>query len=115
MTAPLDGLIYSRDDDGAMLLLSLETKNEEEVEGRTDGEQDGLVVLSLLELLSLPLQLSEWCSFLLVVDVEPPLPHPLFVTKGMHTPMWNGTTRRGNVGQNEDMRYSPELPRDRPR
>jgi hypothetical protein len=38
VTAPLDGLIYSRDDDGAMLLLSLETKNEEEVEGRTDGE-----------------------------------------------------------------------------
>ena len=38
VTVPLDGLIYSRDDDGAMLLLSLETKNEEEVEGRTDEE-----------------------------------------------------------------------------
>ncbi len=38
VTAPLDGSIYSRDYDGTMLLLSLETKNEEEVEGRTDGE-----------------------------------------------------------------------------
>jgi hypothetical protein len=38
VTAPLDGSIYSRDDDGTMLLLSLETKNEEEVEGRTGGE-----------------------------------------------------------------------------
>jgi hypothetical protein len=27
VTAPLDGSIYSRDDDGAMLLLSLEMKN----------------------------------------------------------------------------------------
>jgi hypothetical protein len=36
--APLNISIYSRDDDGTMLLLSLETKNEEEVEGRRDGE-----------------------------------------------------------------------------
>jgi hypothetical protein len=38
MTAPPDRSIHSRDDDGTMLLLSLETKNEEEVEGRTGGE-----------------------------------------------------------------------------
>jgi hypothetical protein len=38
------------DDDGTMLLLSLEMKKEEVVEGRTDGEWDGLLGLSLLEI-----------------------------------------------------------------